>query len=356
MHVRVPSPWLPSFCQLSNAQCPQEVSRSRNGEVSFPKRSTFTRFCFLSRQRQVMSLCFETFLHKDQTHIRPQRQTYVYIAQRIADASSKLRFYPLLYASFFFFFFCLSAHTHALSLSLSVFLSFSFSYLCFTCKCKKSPVGIVAFEHASFHSPARYFGQVSPLCFKTFFALSVVFLQACTNAARRQSRIQWLRRPWGISTILVVRPRNPLENIPKRAYANTTDCVQRVNGNFKCSRRLKRTPLVAASSTTVHKCIAAPRAVFLHTRGLRVCVCVNGGNREQSFHPVHQVTKRYRISSGTCAITVRGTTLSEFSSANDKVVSAVEPVSVAKYYCQLVNGSSITSNWWLVYFNGDSAV
>ena len=125
MHVRVPSPWLPSFCQLSNAQCPQEVSRSRNGEVSFPKRSTFTRFCFLSRQRQVMSLCFETFLHKDQTHIRPQRQTYVYIAQRIADASSKLRFYPLLYASFFFFFLPERSHTRSLSLSLSFSLSLS---------------------------------------------------------------------------------------------------------------------------------------------------------------------------------------------------------------------------------------
>ena len=120
--------------------------------------------CVSFRGDAKWSLSFETLsrhFYIKSERISVLKDAYVYIAQRIADVSSKLCFYPALYAFF------LPERSHTLSLPLP--LPLSLSYMCFTCKCKKSPVGIAAFEHASFHSPRSVFRSSIAIMLQNIF-------------------------------------------------------------------------------------------------------------------------------------------------------------------------------------------
>lgn len=110
-----------------------------------------------------------------------------------------------------------------------------------------------------------------PLCFKTFkhFSSFLPFLPPVPCSSRPRA---------------FVLP--PPKKTNTSSHVDTNNCVQRVNGNFKCSRRLKRiyTRLSlnpARPTAQMHRRLPPPR---------RVCARVNGGDREQ-------VTERHRLES-----------------------------------------------------------
>lgn len=183
--------YLPIFYEAS-----LKSLRSKNEEISLPKRWTFIRSCFLSQWRQVIPtetpwrhFCITTehiSIHKD-----------AYLAQRIPDASSKLRFYPLLYT--FWSVLC---------------------RMCFTRKCKKSAAGIAAFENASFHSPPGISVKCCHYASKHFHVKHRLF----PSLFQRQRTGAVTSTTEGAAAFFVVRPRNPLENVPKRTSIRTAAC------------------------------------------------------------------------------------------------------------------------------------
>ena len=131
--------------------------------------------------------------------------------------------------------------------------------------------------HASFHSQHRgnvYFGQVTPLCFKTF--KHFVFLSIFSSV---------------VGSRTFVHPRNPhpFSLFPKKKPVHTPiriiHCVQRVNGNFKCFPPTE-------TYIYIHACHWILLDRQMHRRlPPPGCACVNGGNREQVESKRHRVIR-----------------------------------------------------------------